>query len=425
MYTLMKKRNLNIVLTIALMIYSGLLFSQSGWGIVNSGTSLRVADVIFLNENTGYIACNNWPFGNGLIRKSTNGGQLWTTVLTLSDPLMRLYFLDANTGTTVGVLGIIRKTTNGGSSWLSQTSPAGSSALFGVKFTNANTGFIAGDFRTILFTTDGGSTWINRPFGGSDFQWRDAFFFDANTGIVVGYPPTGQAIIKTTDSGLSWNYMTGQINAQYDRVSFVNNSIGFCVGTGSSYAIAKTTDSGNNWIAVNNTGSFIFSGLHAIDSTNIVITGTGGRIFRTSNSGLNWLQQSSGTTRKLYGVYFINSNTGWACGDTGTLLKTTTGGFTGIEPISNEIPNNYKLFQNYPNPFNPNSKINFQIAKLSEARLIVYDVLGKVIQILVNEKLSPGIYEVAFGGDNLPSGVYYYQLISGEYVETKKMVLIR
>jgi hypothetical protein len=57
--------------------------------------------------------------------------------------------------------------------------------------------------------------------------------------------------------------------------------------------------------------------------------------------------------------------------------------------------------------------------------LIVYDILGKEISTLVNERLQPGTYEVTFDGSNLPSGIYFYQLITGEYIETKKMLMIK
>lgn len=97
----------------------------------------------------------------------------------------------------------------------------------------------------------------------------------------------------------------------------------------------------------------------------------------------------------------------------------------GIEPISNEIPNRYRLFQNYPNPFNPVTKIKFSVPKLSNVKLLLYDVLGKEIKTLVNNELKPGIYEIDFNGGNLASGVYFYKLISGDFEETKKMLLIK
>jgi hypothetical protein len=104
-------------------------------------------------------------------------------------------------------------------------------------------------------------------------------------------------------------------------------------------------------------------------------------------------------------------------GDTSTLAA--------INQISSEIPKEYKLYQNYPNPFNPKTIIRFQITNLSDSKLIIYNALGKEVTTLVNEQLKPGTYETEFDGTNLPSGVYFYKLISSNYTETKRMVLLK
>jgi Secretion system C-terminal sorting domain len=102
----------------------------------------------------------------------------------------------------------------------------------------------------------------------------------------------------------------------------------------------------------------------------------------------------------------------------------------GINQLSGNIPTEYSLSQNYPNPFNPSTKLKFQMPNSGFAVLKVFDALGREVQVLVNQKLSPGTYEVDFDGSNLPSGVYYYRLdasapLSLTYSETKKMVLIK
>ncbi|NOS86855.1 MAG: T9SS type A sorting domain-containing protein [Ignavibacteria bacterium] len=102
----------------------------------------------------------------------------------------------------------------------------------------------------------------------------------------------------------------------------------------------------------------------------------------------------------------------------------------GIEPISTEIPQRFELFQNYPNPFNPMTKIGFSIPAFVETTrwvvsLRIYDVLGKEIAVLVNENLKPGIYEVEWNAENIPSGVYFYSLITNEFAQTKKIVVLK
>jgi len=129
--------------------------------------------------------------------------------------------------------------------------------------------------------------------------------------------------------------------------------------------------------------------------------------------------------------------------DSSIIIKYSN--ITGINNIISEIPDRYKLFQNYPNPFNPTTKIKFDIPALnyplgSRSSLLnpinrvgaggmtvlkVYDILGKEIETLVNEKLNPGTYEVTFNASQYPSGVYFYRLQAGDYNESKKMLLIK
>lgn len=98
----------------------------------------------------------------------------------------------------------------------------------------------------------------------------------------------------------------------------------------------------------------------------------------------------------------------------------------GIQQISSEVKS-FELYQNYPNPFNPSTKIKFNIPKSNFTSLIIYDINGREIRRLVNEKLNTGIYEYDFSASDygLSSGVYYYKLIAGEYVDTKKMILLK
>jgi hypothetical protein len=97
----------------------------------------------------------------------------------------------------------------------------------------------------------------------------------------------------------------------------------------------------------------------------------------------------------------------------------------GIQILSSEVPKEFKLFQNYPNPFNPVTHFGCWIANFGFVKLIVYDVLGNEVQLLINQNLQPGIYDVTFDGKNLSSGVYFYRLDAGDYSEVKKMILVK
>lgn len=85
----------------------------------------------------------------------------------------------------------------------------------------------------------------------------------------------------------------------------------------------------------------------------------------------------------------------------------------------------FYLYQNYPNPFNPSTTIKYSVPKLSFITIKIYDVLGSEVAVLVNEEKPVGTYELNWNAVNLPSGVYFYQLKAGSYVETKKMILLK
>ena len=97
----------------------------------------------------------------------------------------------------------------------------------------------------------------------------------------------------------------------------------------------------------------------------------------------------------------------------------------GIQQVGELIPGKFTLKQNYPNPFNPSTTIRLEVPARDFIELNVYDVSGKEIARLVKQNLNAGVYDVSFDASGLPSGVYFYTLRSSEFVQTKKMVLVR
>jgi len=97
---------------------------------------------------------------------------------------------------------------------------------------------------------------------------------------------------------------------------------------------------------------------------------------------------------------------------------------TAIEELS-KLPNEYVLEQNYPNPFNPSTTIKYSIPKQSNVTLKVFDVLSRELVTLINKQQPQGNYETEFDATDLTSGIYFYKLQAGKYVETKKMILLK
>jgi subtilisin-like proprotein convertase family protein len=106
-------------------------------------------------------------------------------------------------------------------------------------------------------------------------------------------------------------------------------------------------------------------------------------------------------------------------------LIITYDGATDVETNTELYPDRFVLEQNYPNPFNPSTTIKYSISQISSVTLKVYDVLGNEVAILDNEEKSAGIYEVKFNGSNLSSGIYFYKLQAGSFIDTKKMILMK
>jgi hypothetical protein len=102
--------------------------------------------------------------------------------------------------------------------------------------------------------------------------------------------------------------------------------------------------------------------------------------------------------------------------------------YTGVKNISNEIPGSFKLYQNYPNPFNPSTKIKFDVKAKNDKEIVIlkiYNILGKDVATLVNEELSSGTYEINWSGESLNSGTYFYKIQIDNFIESKRMVLMK
>lgn len=98
---------------------------------------------------------------------------------------------------------------------------------------------------------------------------------------------------------------------------------------------------------------------------------------------------------------------------------------TSVEERAGEIPETYTLKQNYPNPFNPSTTIRFALPEAGDVQLVVYDMLGREVATLVDDHKQAGSYDVRFDAGHLSSGVYIYQLRAGDFVESKRLMLVK
>ena len=396
----------------------GQIFKSSNVGAnwsryLNAGLG-DVKKMRFTSSTNGLMAGNSEN-----IYKTTDGGATWGTVITGNPTsIYDIIMIDQNTGyITVG--GGARKTTNGGLNWIAQGLVGSGIPFTSGSYINANTGWIVSSTGLLYKTTNGGvynSTTITPQ---QNFVYVS--FQDASTGIAVSKSPKN--VLRSTNGGTNWSVISTFTAADsINSVHFGNSSTGWIAGNGVVY---KTTNGGANWVSSTVLPNTNINGVNFANANTGWCSGANGLAARSTNGGSTWEIQSTSSVVNLNEPYFLNTTTGWITGANGVLLKTTTGGNVFVSQTSTEVPEKYSLHQNYPNPFNPMTKIKFDMKKVTDVNIKVYDTQGREVAELVNERLGIGSYEVTFNGANLSSGIYFYKLTTGDFVESKKMMLIK
>lgn len=153
----------------------------------------------------------------------------------------------------------------------------------------------------------------------------------------------------------------------------------------------------------------------------------------STDNAQTWSMVVNSDSNGVYDAVFVDSTHGWAVGSYGKIYRYNQE-IIGINHQGTGIPSAFKLFQNYPNPFIPSTKIKYQIPDVNSnntnarginVRIVIYDVLGKKVKTLVDENKKPGTYGIEWDASGLPSGVYFYKLSAGSFIQTWKMVLLK
>lgn len=441
-------------------LLSNSLLAQSGWFPQLSGTTADLNSVFFINSNTG------WAVGVDKILKTTGGGLNWKPKdypAPLNDEytFKSVCFSNSTTGWIAGELfrsrpgiyyRIILKTNNAGENW--ELSYINSDyGLNSVCYRTLDAGWSVG-FNAILKSTNQGIDWESQNFPhpeNDDFTFNSVCFINSQTGWIAGdvytNPPGfhSKVIFKTVNGGLNWEEIYRGSETGLNSVNFCSSINGWSVG---NREILTSYNGGSNWVS-----QAVFGGhnsnyyLKSVFFSN-TLTGwvAGGKLetfgpeyssvlLKTTNGGINWFEKlisANENNYQLNSVFFVNETTGWTVGNGGTIFKTIDGGSTDIKSKNEVTPDSYSLEQNYPNPFNSVTSIKLQVTSYKFVKLIVFDMLGREVATLINEKLQPGTYEVTFDAGDLPSGVYFYKLtvadpmVTGQvFTDTKRMVLIK
>ncbi|NOS86392.1 MAG: T9SS type A sorting domain-containing protein [Ignavibacteria bacterium] len=408
----------------------------NSWYSAVTGPRNNLKSVFFPSMDTGYCA----GYGGAIIN-TTNAGNKWNLLNTgVTYNFNSVFFKDNSTGYAVADSGRIITTTNGGINWVNLISGVNTN-LNSISSTNTSTLFICGQGGTILKSTNNGLSW-NQLTSGVSVNLNSVFFADENTGYCTG----GNVVIKSTNGGQNWSVKFTVTSSPSDLLStyFTSNLNGYVTGihihpTPPHFQVTyilKTSNGGENWLihyepdhgAERNGSNSVF---FVNENTGYVTSG--GMILRTIDNGNNWVILKPVTSfDRIYSIFFTSQYIGYAVGTNGTILKTIDmgGPILNLTGNSTNIPNFLSLSQNYPNPFNPQTKIKFAVPsnvkdQTTNVKLVIYDLLGREVTTLVNEELKPGTYEADWDASNYSSGVYFYKLIAGDFVETKKMILMK
>jgi photosystem II stability/assembly factor-like uncharacterized protein len=345
--------------------------------------------------------------------------------------------------------GRVFKTTDGGSSWTQQTLPPTGALLKIMHFYDSGVGIIVGETLSggswvILRTTNGGNDWTSVPSSSipppipreTTFPFKassgNSFWFCGGDGTFSFW-----RLYRTTDRGITWTVR--DVAGSGTRFpAFSTPDSGMAAGWEPVHRLRRTTDGGDTWslepISLGFTPGFF--GAVPGSSRKFVMT-NGYRPGFSSTPGLAYTKDFGTTWTVLDTVVsrgipsFANPYSGWASGDDG-VVYAWTGNLLG-DPTSvretKTIAEGFRLEQNYPNPFNPSTRIRFSIPVVwtghAPSILRIYDLLGREVATLVNDNLQPGSYEVTFDATGLASGVYFYRLQTGEFTQTKRLLLLR
>ena len=305
-----------------------------------------------------------------------------------------------------------------------------------VKMTSAQVGTIVSD----------AGNWLGNTWGDFDNDGDIDCFITNDAGFSRYYSNNGSGFFTRIDTlAININGQTyGAASSDYDNDGDLDL---FIAGTTATKGLFRNeTNNNNKWINLHCIGSGPTPGM-----TNKSALGTIVKIKAVINGVPKWQireinAQNGFNSMNMLNVHFGLGNASaidsvivkWGGGLTQVFTNVTPNKFykliegqglneivIGISQNGTNIPDNYKLEQNYPNPFNPSTNIKFSIPKSSDAKLSVFDITGKQVSVLVNKYLNAGEYAVDFNALDLSSGIYFYTLSSGNYTETKKMILIK
>jgi len=395
----------------------------NNWTEINSGITYTRINVLAINSFDEIIAGSTYFGGGGVFRTADNGGD-WTEVyqgLSVYDLVVNMSN-DIFFGTTC--CGIFRSTDNG-YSWDEVNNGLANTYIRSLLIDSSNN-ILAGIQNGLYCSYDNGDNWTEVG-NGLPPNTNIYTFICSSGGIFAG---TNNGIFFSSDTGNNWTETNNGLSSYTTANSFIFNSSGD-IFAGTNNGIYRSTDNGNNWIEVNNGLLNTYITALAVDTLGNIYSGTSGGVYRSRDNGDSWAPINDG---------LFNTNVQALASDSvGKIFAGTFGGgvFRLMEPtdVSDDednylIADDLSLSQNYPNPFNPSTTIEYTLQSRSKVTITVFDILGRKVKTIFDQTMSAGTHSVTWDGtdiDNNPvaTGVYFYQIKADDFVESKKMLLLK
>ena len=380
---------------------------------------------------------------SGLILKSTNSGTNWITQTSgVTRKLTSIYSITTLQAVAVGEKGTILRTTNAGTNWQNISLADTTINLNKVGYKGSLPfGIIAG------IVGDNGSLFQSTDFvlwnpvqTGTTRNLRD-FFFTGNgsTGFLTGDSGT---VLYTTNAGLNWTsdfFLQSLTEERINAAIRISDST-FAGIAGNEFIIFSGNEpilpvelASFNSVVKNNVVTLLWMTMQEVNNYGFDVersSASGGVKSQTTNewSKIGFIS-GNGTSSSLNNYEYTDRNL--VSGKYKYRLKQNdfNSNFK-IYNLTNEvtigIPQVFSLSQNYPNPFNPSTTIDYNLPVDGKVSLKVYDLLGREVEVLVNEFVNAGYYSVSFNKDNaFAGGVYFYRLHSQSFTDTKRMILVK
>jgi len=272
----------------------------------------------------------------------------------------------------------------------------------------------------VFLSTNNGTSWTAVNTGLTNpYVWSLAV-----SGTSLFAASDGGGVFLSTNNGTSWTTVNNGLTSPYFWDLAVSGMNLFAASNGGG--VFLSTNNGTSWTAVNtglkNTNVFAL----ALSGTNLFAGTWSGGVFLSTNNGTSWKSFNTGLKNDstVYALAVSSMNL-FAGTHNGTVWRRPLSDtVTSVDMLSSDVPTHFSLDQNYPNPFNPSTTIRFDVPKAANVTLKIFNTLGQEVALLVNGGKDAGYYQATWNA-NVPSGVYFYRLQAGEFVDTKKMTLLR